>query len=135
LDFRYHGVVWYNNLCNSYEALTAHCGEGIMNEQERIIAQRFADRIRESFPGSHSIVFGSKARGEGNLESDLDVLVLVTTDDMAAARETASYLAWETAFGTEMFISPIVHRLDSWQTEPLKSSLLAKNIAEDGITL
>lgn len=49
------------------------------------LRDRFGDRLRET------ALFGSRARGEGSEESDLDVLVVVRDLSSAEAREIAQF--------------------------------------------
>ena len=51
--------------------------------RERPIVEEFKRRVEARFPGEvvHLILFGSKVRGEATAESDLDVLVVMRSED------------------------------------------------------
>ena len=56
---------------------------GALSPQEEQVVQTFATRVRERFTEQVRDVrlFGSKARGDHDAESDIDVLVIVGSDD------------------------------------------------------
>ena len=64
--------------------------------------RQVVERLKCSFimhgvPLDQTIVFGSRARGDADPDSDLDVLVLVKYVD-PAIRTTISHCAWEVGF-------------------------------------
>lgn len=80
-------------------------------------------------------LFGSRARGTGSPDSDLDVLVVVEHDDLAVRRliryQAADvWLAYGGAFISTRIWSR--ERLTCLQREP---TLLSRNIQHDGIEL
>jgi len=60
-----------------------HSMIGGLSAQEERIVQTFATRVREQFPEEVRDVrlFGSKARGDHHVGSDIDVLVIAGSDD------------------------------------------------------
>jgi antitoxin ChpS len=86
------------------------------------VAERFGDRAK-------LVLFGSRARGEGHEESDLDVLVWLDGASRAERREVID-LAFdvEQAFG--LAVSPLVRD----PSTPLGAALAAE-IARDGVPL
>lgn len=80
------------------------------------------------------ILFGSRARGGGGPDSDLDVLVVVKQDDLDV-RRTIRYLAADIWLAHGTFISTRVwsrERMERMEREP---TLLSRNIERDGIDL
>jgi predicted nucleotidyltransferase len=55
---------------------------GLSSEEERIV-QTFANRLRKQFPEEvrDVLLFGSKARGDHHVDSDVDILVIALSDD------------------------------------------------------
>ncbi len=51
--------------------------------REKPIVEEFKRRIEQKFPGElvRVVLFGSKVRGEGTAESDVDVLVVIRSED------------------------------------------------------
>lgn len=71
-------------------------------------------------------LFGSRAKGQGNEFSDLDVLVVVSDWDWALKREIFD-LAWECYWEWDVDLSPLVLTPKEW--EELKG--LERHIAAD----
>ena len=73
------------------------------------------------------VVFGSRARGTGHEESDLDVLVLVDGLTSAERRQIIDH-AYDLELDAGLRLSPLVRDTASWPPQ----SLLAAEIARDG---
>jgi predicted nucleotidyltransferase len=94
---------------------------------ERLEA-RFGDRILQV------ILFGSRARGEGDAESDLDVLVVVDDGDWRFHDEVASE-SWEPSLATGATISPHIWSQSRYERQKQMGLLFYRNVERDGITV
>jgi hypothetical protein len=106
-----------------------------MTEIENDILRRFKDLLHKRMQVESVILFGSRARGIAEPDSDMDVLVLVEGMDMVTARNIASDCAWEASFGTGILLSPVVYSRFMWEQGPERVSLLSKSVAEHGIKI
>ena len=88
--------------------------------------------IEHNVPLYKAIVFGSRARGEAQPDSDLDVLVLVE-HITPALRKTISHCAWEVGFEAGVLIQTVVMSREEAEHGPEQSSLLMLAIREEGI--
>ena len=88
--------------------------------------------LQDEVPLHRLIVFGSRARGDSDQESDLDVLVELNHADVKA-RKSVTQSAWEVGFRNDMVIMPITVDKDEWESGPMKSSLLALAIEKEGV--
>ena len=88
--------------------------------------------IEHNVPLYKTIVFGSRARGEAQPDSDLDVLVLVEHITLAL-RKTISHCAWEVGFEAGVLIQTAVMTREEAEHGPEQSSLLMLAIKEEGI--
>jgi len=77
-------------------------------------------------------VFGSRARGQADPDSDMDVLVELNALNRQA-REQVTEDAWEVSFRNGVVIVPITVERREWETGVQKSSLLSMAIAKDGV--
>jgi len=81
----------------------------------------------------HSLIlFGSRARGDFESDSDMDVLVVVNdlnTDSENAIRDCA----WEIGLANAIVIVPVIFSKYEWENGPDRSSLLAQAIQLEGI--
>jgi len=94
--------------------------------------RRLQDRLNSNFVAVK--LFGSRARGTGRADSDLDVLVVVERDDLVV-RRTVRYLAADIWLAHGLFISTRIwsrERMERMKREP---TLLSRNIQRDGINL
>ncbi len=110
-------------------------GGGIMNEIEKGILNSFKLLLSQRVAMHRLIVFGSRARGDADPESDMDVLVVLNGPNTPKARRHISDCAWEAGFKYGLVVSPIVVSRDNWENGPEKYSLLAQAIEEEGITV
>jgi predicted nucleotidyltransferase len=88
------------------------------------LAARFGARL------DRAVLFGSRARGEGHEESDLDVLVVVH-DLSRAERADVIDDAGAIELETGLVLSPIVRAAVEWRD----ASALGREIARDGVPL
>lgn len=97
------------------------------------IVERFKRLMLErGVPLCKTIMFGSRARGDAEPESDLDVLVIVETLN-PALRKTISRCAWEAGFVAGVVIQSVVMSRDQSENGPEQSSLLMLAVEEEGV--
>lgn len=96
----------------------------------------FVQLLREGFNGlvRSALLFGSKARGENTLDSDLDVLVVVESDDWRLHKQIR-YLAADICLKYGLNLSPRVWSVSHHQEVEELQTLLYQNIHRDGINL
>ena len=69
-----------------------------MDDLEKKVVQRFHTLIARGFPDAQLTLFGSRARHDANPDSDMDILIVLETDDLPHARRFVSDCAWEAGF-------------------------------------
>jgi uncharacterized protein len=85
-------------------------------------------------PLSHLVLFGSRARGDADVESDYEVLVVVERLDRPI-HMAVSRCAWEAGFEDCLLIVPEVVTKDEVEKSPFRSSLLMQAIRDEGVTV
>ncbi len=101
-------------------------------EADRVIAQRFAARVRALAPDASVWVFGSRARGGAEPDSDLDTCI-VLSDGTPELRDTIRTVAWEVGFEHERLISTVVFSRANFESGPISASTLVANIHREGV--
>jgi uncharacterized protein len=105
----------------------------VLAEHDRLVIERFKKLMLErGVPLDSTVVFGSRARGDHDPDSDYDVLVVVGKLDRTI-RQTISDCAWEAGFQDCLVIVPVVVTRDEMEHSPLRSSLLMQAIREEGV--
>lgn len=106
-----------------------------MNNTEKIVIDRFKALLSERVGFHKLILFGSRARGEADPDSDLDVLVVLDNQLTDSGRELISDCAWEAGFEHGIVVVPIVFARREWEEGPERYSLLSQAIQTEGIPI
>lgn len=77
-------------------------------------------------------VFGSRARGDGGENSDLDIFIEVSSIDKLL-RDKILEVVWELSLEKEIVISPLIFTREEIDKSPLRSSPIVRNILRDGV--
>jgi uncharacterized protein len=79
-------------------------------------------------------VFGSRAIGNADEYSDMDVFIEVESLNKKL-KENISEIVWEVGFENFVVISPLVYTKEEIENSPLRSSPIVKNIIEKGVVV
>ncbi|MFP4091783.1 MAG: nucleotidyltransferase domain-containing protein [Cyclobacteriaceae bacterium] len=92
-------------------------------------------RVQKVAPGAEVYLYGSRARGEENSESDWDVLILVDKDKVDYAFEKEiTYPLYDLEFASGEIISPRVYPKKTWHVKH-KGTPFYEHISPDLIAL
>jgi predicted nucleotidyltransferase len=104
-----------------------------VTDPEKAILGRFKRDISQRLSLNRIILFGSRARGDADESSDMDVLVILNEPASRAAREYVSHAAWESGFEQGILVVPVTVSRAEWEEGPERSSLLAIAVNADGV--
>ena len=105
-----------------------------MTNKEKIVLDKFKSLLLERIPVCHMVLFGSRARGNADEYSDMDVIVV--TDNLN--KETEDYIsdcAWEAGIDAGIVVCPISYSGDEWESRLIQRSKFVESVIEDGIYL
>lgn len=109
---------------------------GTLVDTDQKIGQDFVGVLQEQFGEEllFVVLFGSKARGDDDEESDMDLLVVLKRVSLEIRRQVRD-LATEIWLENGVFLSTRVWDELYWQKIASLSTILYRNICEDGILL
>jgi predicted nucleotidyltransferase len=106
-----------------------------MNRLEKKVIERFKSLIEKKLSVHKIVLFGSRARGDAEPYSDMDVLVIL---DKLYDEQDIDYIsdcAWEAGFQDGIVIVPVVFSKDEWENSPERYSLLAQAVEREGVLI
>ena len=110
-------------------------GKAAMNKTEKIVLYRFKALLSKHIGLHRLILFGSRARGDADPDSDLDVLVVLDSQPTDSGRDLVSDCAWEAGFEYGLVVVPIVFARREWEEGPERYSLLSQAVQAEGIPI
>ncbi len=105
-----------------------------MDPVEKNVIDSFITLMREKINVDRVVLFGSRARGDADPDSDMDVLVIVN-DFTDRTEDFISQCAWEAGFENDIILVPVVFSRNDWENGPERYSLLAEAIKSEGVYL
>lgn len=108
----------------------------MLTSEERDAILEFAGLLRERFGSliKEIILFGSKVKGSGEKDSDIDILIVLEHLSWEI-KKSISELAAEENLKHNMLISTVRYDEAAWENPIVKASPFGKSVREDGIWL
>ncbi len=110
--------------------------KNILTGQELRAVSSFCDLLKKGAKNNiHAVIlFGSRARGEGHEDSDVDILVILKEESYSLKIKI-----WDCAHKvfneTDIMVSPLVLSLDQFEKLLTHERLIAVTIQKEGIKL
>jgi len=107
-----------------------------LNKQEETALKQFKADLQQVL-GNQLIelnLYGSKARGDDRPDSDLDVLVIVATDD-CHIRESVYNIVTDILLQTDICISPKIISKDQFDQLRKENTSFIRNVSRDALTV
>ena len=108
----------------------------LLSPSERKAVARFIEFLRQRYPGRilQAVLFGSKARGDSRPWSDIDILIVVDSEDWRF-QHAISTLAARVSLEYDVLIGPRVIGQERWERMKQRRFGLYQNIVSEGIPL
>ena len=105
-----------------------------MKEKDYLITGELRKRLSSAVKIVDLRVFGSRARGDEDEYSDMDIFIEVEMLNQEI-KEKISDIVWEVGFEHYTLISPLIFTRDEIEKSPLRASPIVRNIMADGIAV
>lgn len=103
-------------------------------ENEKRALKALRDNLCNRYPILDFRLFGSKARGEGRQDSDLDVMIEIPDYDRVTVEEIDEII-YKINLEYDVFISAIIFGKDEIEKGPMSEAPIYKVIQREGIPL
>jgi len=107
-----------------------------LDTKEKSVLKQFKAGLKQAL-GAQLIelkLFGSKARGDDQADSDIDVLVIVAIDN-SNIRESVYNIATDILLQTDLCISPKIISKDKFDQLRKENTSFIRNVSRDAITV
>ncbi|MFH1026048.1 MAG: nucleotidyltransferase domain-containing protein [Nitrospirota bacterium] len=105
-----------------------------MDDKDRLVALELKQRLSRFTKLVDFRIFGSRARGDADPYSDMDVFVEVEGLD-PGSKERILDAAWEVGFENFLVICPLIFTRNEVENTALRSSPIVKAISREGVPL
>jgi predicted nucleotidyltransferase len=108
----------------------------LLSPKEREAVTYFVEQLRQRYPGRilQTMLFGSKARGDSQPWSDIDILVVVDREEWQF-QHAISTLAARVSLEYDVLIGPRIIGQIRWERMREHSFGLYRNVVAEGIPL
>lgn len=103
------------------------------NEKEAL--REFKEKIIERFPDARILLYGSKARGDSDKESDIDLLILVGSNVDTKLEEEIYHISYEIELKYDVVFGETIENKSFWNTPLANVMPLHWNIDREGIAI
>jgi uncharacterized protein len=108
-----------------------------LTEEESSAIRQVISKIRKKVDVKKILLFGSKARGDFNRDSDIDLLVLADVEVSTEKRWEISDIATEVAIDCDIYVSCKLLNYYDWQSGDENKIFIPfkNNVVRDGVEI
>ncbi len=104
-------------------------------ENEKKALAELKHKITKEFPDAVIIIYGSKARGDDDDFSDIDILLLLNRDIERELKETIYTITYDIELKYNIVFGTIIENKDFWQTPLARAMPFHCNVDREGVVL
>jgi predicted nucleotidyltransferase len=105
-----------------------------LTKEEQAWLDAYREALNKKYPGTVQkiLIYGSKARGEARLDSDLDVLLIVK-DKAGTKKREMRRIGYLLAATTDVLPSILAYTLEEWESRKRSGSTFRKAVERDAV--
>ncbi len=103
-----------------------------LGERDRLAVEAAADMLRQRFPVEKVILYGSKARGDADEDSDIDLLIVTSRAIHWSERKAMIDALYAIEMAYDAIISILVITMSDWSEGIFTAFPLYSEIIRDG---
>ena len=104
-----------------------------LSENDRQAVMAAAGILRKQFPVERVVLFGAKARGDADAESDIDLLVLTSRPITDADKQAMTEALFDLQLEMEVVISKLVVPLEEWEHGLYQVLPIRQEVEREGV--
>ncbi|NOT02435.1 MAG: hypothetical protein HOP29_17660 [Phycisphaerales bacterium] len=104
-----------------------------LSDRDRLVIREAAAVLRERFPVKRIVLYGSKARGDDDRDSDVDLLVLMDHDMNMTERGEVISAIYPVQMKHMVMLSPLIIGEDEWENGVYQVLPIHDEIDRDGV--
>jgi len=106
-----------------------------LKEHEKRALQDLKNKVLKKFPDAEIILYGSKARGDGEEFSDIDLLVFVDSKVDRKIKEQITEIKYDIELKYDVVFGTIIENREFWNSPLANAMPFHWNIDRDGVHL
>lgn len=100
-----------------------------------LLLKQVKEAVLKIEPTAEVILYGSRARGDSNADSDWDFLILVDGPVDDGRVDRIRHRLYEIEWESDQVLSSIVRSRQQWNSQPLNGTPFHQNVELEGIAL
>jgi len=104
-----------------------------LRDNEKTALRELKKRLLERFCDMEIIIFGSKARGDYDKESDIDLLILVDAEVNTALEDEIISLAYDIELLYDVVFGLLIDSKKNWNSELSRAMPIHWNVDREGV--
>lgn len=104
-----------------------------LSESVRVLLLRCVEAVRREHPDAQIVLYGSQARGQATPESDVDMLVLLSSEITTQEQSEIHDRLYEIGLECDMVISAMIRSVPQWERPISRATPLYQAIQDEGI--
>jgi predicted nucleotidyltransferase len=106
-----------------------------LTDEEILALSKLKEKVKESFHVVKIILFGSKARGDYNRDSDVDLLMLVEEPKTFESRSKLSDINFDVLMQYDVDLSPMLENIEDWDRGVSVTPMFKNSVLREGVEL